>query len=99
VEVSTLRGLVTYYALFLIHLKSRKVKVVSITLHSNKAWMQQIARNVTMEGWGFLEIRTCLIGDRDTKLMDAFCTIVRFGHATPIKLTVRSSNLNAFAKR
>jgi hypothetical protein len=37
-----------------IHLSSRKVHVAGITPHPNEAWMIQVARNVTMEEWGFL---------------------------------------------
>ena len=40
VEVLTLRGLVTYYVLFFIHLESRKVEVAGITLHPNEQWMK-----------------------------------------------------------
>jgi len=54
VEVLTIRGLVTYYVLFFIHLESRKVHVAGITFHPNEQWMQQIARNATMDGCGFL---------------------------------------------
>ena len=53
VEVFTLRGLVTYYVLLFIHLESRKVEVAGLTVHPNERWMQQMARNVTMEGWAF----------------------------------------------
>jgi hypothetical protein len=52
VEVLTLRGLVTYYVLFFIHLESRKVDIAGITVHPDEQWMQQMARNMTMEGWG-----------------------------------------------
>jgi putative transposase len=41
VEVLTLRGLVTYYVLFFIHLESRKVEVSGITPHPNERWMKQ----------------------------------------------------------
>jgi len=54
VEVLTLRGLVTYYVLFFIHLDGRKVEVSGLTPHPNERWMKQIARNVTMDDWGFL---------------------------------------------
>ena len=67
VEVLTLRGLVTYYVLFFIHLESRKVEVSGITPHPNERWMKQMARNVTMDGWGFLDNCQYLILDRDTK--------------------------------
>src|SRR5450830_859493 len=46
VEVLTLRGLMTYYVLFFIHLESRKVDIAGITVHPNERWMQQMARNV-----------------------------------------------------
>src|ERR1022692_2035807 len=45
--VLTLRGLVTYYVLFFIHLESRKVDIAGITVHPDERWMQQMARNVT----------------------------------------------------
>ena len=48
--VLTVRGLVTYYALFFIHLDSRRVDIAGITIHPGELWMKQIARNVTMEG-------------------------------------------------
>ncbi len=99
VEVLTLRGLVTYYVLFFIHLESRKVEVAGMTPHPNEAWMKQIARNIIMDEWGFLESRRYLIHDRDTKFTDSFRAIIRSGHVEPIKLPVRSPNLNAFAER
>ena len=45
VEVFTLRGLVTYYVLFFIHLETRRVNIAGITVHPDERWMQQIARN------------------------------------------------------
>src|SRR5476651_1291493 len=53
-EVLTLRGLMTYYVLFFIHLESRRVAIAGITVHPDECWMQQMARNVTMEGCGAL---------------------------------------------
>jgi hypothetical protein len=44
-EVLTLRGLVTYYVLFFIHLESRRVDIAGITIHPDEPWMRQIARN------------------------------------------------------
>ena len=52
-EVWTLGGLVTYYVLFFIHLGTRKVHVAGVTPHPDTRWMLQMARNVTMEQWGF----------------------------------------------
>jgi putative transposase len=67
-EVLTLRGLVTYYVLFFIHLESRRVDIAGITIHPGELWMKQVARNVTMEGCGAL--RDCrylrMIGTQNT---------------------------------
>jgi putative transposase len=67
VKVLTLRGLVTYYVLFFSHLESRKVEVSGITQHPNERWMNQIARNMATDKWGFLDNCNYLIHDRDTK--------------------------------
>ncbi len=53
-EVWTLGGFVTYSVLFFIHLGSRQVPIAGVTTHPNAAWMVQVARNLTMEEWGFL---------------------------------------------
>ena len=98
-EVLTLRGLVTYYVLFFIHLESRRVEIAGITPHPNEAWMKQIARNVTMDEWGFLESCRYLIHDRDRKFTESFRSIVRSGDVKPLRLPARSPNLNAYAER
>ena len=41
VEVLTLRGLVTYYVLFFIHLESRKVDIAGITVHPDQPWSKE----------------------------------------------------------
>ena len=99
VEVLTLRGLVTYYVLFFIRLESRRVEVAGITQHPNEAWMKQIARNVTMDEWGFLDNCSYLIHDRDTKYCQSFRDIVESGDVRMLPLPARSPNLNAFAER
>ena len=99
VEVLTLRGLVTYYVLFFIHLESRKVAVSGITPHPNERWMNQIARNVTMDDWGFLDNCRYLIHDRDTKNCQSFRHIIESSDVKTLPLPARSPNLNAFAER
>jgi putative transposase len=41
---------VTDYVLFFIHLVSRKVDIAGTSVHPDERWMQQMARNMTMEG-------------------------------------------------
>jgi putative transposase len=98
-EVWTLGGLVTYYVLFFIHLGSRKVEVAGVTPHPHEAWMIQVARNVTMEEWGFLSPGQYLIHDRDTKFCAAFQHIIDDAGVERVPLPARSPNLNAYAER
>jgi len=98
-EVWTLGGLVTYYVLVFIHLGSRKVEVAGVTPHPNEAWMIQVARNVTMEEWGFLSPGQYLIHDRDTKFCAAFQHIIDDAGVERVPLPARSPNLNAYAER
>ena len=72
VEVLTLTGLITYYVLFFIHLESRRICLAGVTRHPNQEWMEQMARNVTMEDSGFLINRRYLLHDRDSKYCSSF---------------------------
>jgi homeodomain-containing protein/integrase-like protein len=98
-EVLTLRGLVTYYVLFFIHLESRRVDIAGITVHPDEPWMKQIARNATMEGCGALRDCRYLLHDRDTKFTQSFRAIIASGCVEPLALPARSPNLNAYAER
>ena len=97
--VLTVRGLVTYYVLFFIHLDSRRVDIAGITIHPDEPWMKQIARNATMEGCGVLRDCRYLLHDRDTKYTQAFRAIIASGQVKPLLLPACSPNLNAFAER
>jgi integrase-like protein len=98
-EVLTLRGLVTYYVLFFTHLESRWVDIAGITVDPDESWMKQIARNVTMEGYGALRDCRYLLHDRDAKYTQSFRAIIASGRVEPLVLPARSPNLNAYAER
>ncbi len=98
-EVLTLRGLVTYYVLFLIELGTRRVHLAGITEHPDEAWMMQVARNVTMADLGFLDATRYLVHDRDSKYTAAFRETIRSGGVKSVRLPAHSPNLNAFAER
>src|SRR5256886_11705723 len=98
-EVWTLGGLVTYYVLFFLHLGSRQVHVAGVTPHPNEAWMIQMARNVTMEEWGFLPPGQYLIHGRDTQFCPAFQQIIDDAGVERVVLPPRSPNVNAYAER
>jgi hypothetical protein len=88
-EVLTLRGLVTYYVLFFIHLESRRVDIAGIIVHPDEPWMKQIARNVTIEGCGALRDCRYLLHDRDSKYTESFRAIIASGRIEPLALLAR----------
>src|SRR5947208_8776158 len=61
--------------------------------------MQQMARNVTMEGCGALRDCRYLLHDRDTKYTQSFRAIIASGRVEPLVLPAHSPNLNAYAER
>ena len=73
--------------------------IAGITVHPDERWMQQIARNVTMEGCGALRDCRYLLHDRDTKYTQSFRAIIASGRVEPLVLPARSPNLNAYAER
>jgi putative transposase len=99
VEVLTLRGLMTYYVLFFIHLESRRICLAGVTRHPDAEWMEQMTRTQTMEDTGFLNHRRYVLHDRDRKYCEGFREVIRAGGIEPIALPARSPNLNAYAER
>ena len=99
VEVLTLTGLTTYYVLFFIHLESRRICLAGVTRHPNQEWMEQMARNVTMEDSGFLINRRYLLHDHDSKYCSPFRQVIEAGSVKTLALPPRSPNLNAYAER
>ncbi|HSX80570.1 MAG TPA: helix-turn-helix domain-containing protein [Candidatus Saccharimonadia bacterium] len=91
-EVWTLGRLVTYYVLFFVHLGSRKIRVAGVTPHPNEQWMVQMARNITMDEWGFLSPGQYLIHDRDGKDGPAFQQIIDDAGIERVVLPPRSPN-------
>jgi transposase InsO family protein len=61
--------------------------------------MKQVARNETMEAWGFLKPGQYLIHDRDDKYCPTFQDIIDNSGVKRVPLPPRSPNLDAFAER
>ena len=61
--------------------------------------MVQVARNITMEEWGFLTPGQYLIHDRDTKYCPALQHIIDGAGVERVVLPPQSPNLNAYAER
>jgi putative transposase len=99
VEVWTAAGLTTYYVLTVMRLASRQVCVAGMTTSPERRWMEQVARNLTFDGEGFLSGCRYLLHDRDTKFCAAFDGILEAGGLHAIKLPPQSPNLNAYLER
>jgi transposase InsO family protein len=99
VEVLTWRGLLTYYVLFFVEVGSRRVRLGGITRHPESSWMQQVARNATMEGTGYLNGCRYLLHDRDQKFCHEFRDTLATGGVECTPIPPRSPNLNAHAER
>ena len=89
----------TYYVLFFIQLESRRIDIARITVHPNEQWMQQVARNATMEGSGGLRNCRYLLHDRDAKYSAFSRAIIETLRVKTLVLLARSPNLNAYSER
>jgi len=99
VEVITRSGLVRYFVLFVIDLKTRRVEIAGILPRPNGEWMKQIARNLTDCDEGFLNGSHRLIHDRAPLFTRSFRAILKSSGVETVKLPARSPNLNAYAER
>ncbi len=97
-EVWTRSGLVTFYILVVMHLKTRRIEFTGATPHPNSEWMQQVGRNLTDCVDGFLRVSTHVILDRDRKHVP-LCEILKSSKMEAVVLPSKSPNLNAYLER
>ena len=99
VEVWTKRGLVTFYLLFVMELRTRRVRWAGCTTSPHEAWMKQTARELTSAGDGFLEGKRYVLMDRDAKFSRSFRATLQQADVEPVVLPPRSPNLNSHLER
>ena len=99
IEVWTKGGLVTFYLLFVMELKTRCVHFAGCTTSPDEAWMKQAARELTNFENGFINGKRYLIMDRDSKFCDSFREMLRVEGVEPVRLPPRSPNLNSYLER
>ena len=99
VEVMTRSGLIRYFVLFVIDLKTRRVEIAGLAPQPDGEWMSQVARNLTDVDDGFLKGARYLIHDRDPLFTRAFRGVLKYSGVRTVKLPPRSPNLNAYAER
>jgi len=96
-EVWTPRGLVTYYTLFVIDLRSRWVHVVRSTPNPDAAFMAQAAGCLTDVVAGFLTGHRVLIRDRDGKWTERFRDILQGSGVRVVLTPIQAPNAKAQA--
>jgi transposase InsO family protein len=99
IEVWTKGGLATFYLLFVMELKTRRIHFAGCTVHPNEVWMKQIARNLTDMYDGFLNDKRYLLMDRDSKFSESFRQFLDCEDVECVRLPARSPNLNAYIER
>jgi putative transposase len=99
VEVWTKSGLTTFYLLFVMELRTRRVNFAGCTTNPNEAWMKTIARELTNDEDGFLKGKKHLIMDSDATFSKSFRACLRREGVKPVRLPPRSPNLNAHLER
>jgi Integrase core domain len=98
-EVWTVRGLVTYYTVFVIELHSRRVHVLGSTPHPDEAFVVQTMRHLTDGVEGVLRRDCLLICDRDRKWSAAVECFLAAAGVRVIRTPFRAPNCNAHAER
>jgi len=77
VKVWTQSGLATFYLLFVMALKARRVNFAGCTTNPNETWMKTIARELTNHEDGLLKDKEYLIMDRDATFSKSFRACLR----------------------
>ena len=93
VTTATLR---TYYVLFFIEIRTRRIVYWNISRRPDGAWVAQQFRNLSIV---HEQLPRHLLHGRDRKFTAHGDELLRAGGAQPIQLPVRSPNLNAHAER
>jgi putative transposase len=98
-EVWTTGGLRTYYTLFVLDLKSRRVQIVGSTPNPDAEFMVQAARRLTDAVDGFVAGHRVLICDRDAKWTDGFRGLLEGAGVRVVLIPYQAPNANAHAER
>lgn len=95
----THRGLKTYYTLFVLDLRSRRVHLAGSTPNPDAAFMVQAARRLSDAVDGLLQAHRVLICDRDSKWTEEFRRIMKGAGVRLVSTPIQGPNANAYAER
>ena len=99
IEVWTKGGLVTFYLLFVMELKTRRIHFAGCTPNPAESWMMQIGRNLTDAEEGFLNGKNYILMDRDGIFSPTFRRLLKETGVKPVRLPPKNPNLNAHLER
>jgi putative transposase len=86
----------TFYVLFFMELRRRRLLLVNVTEHPHAEWVVQQLRNLSVQ---HDHLPRFILRDRDGKFSEAFDAFAQASGTKIIKLPARSPNLNAYAER
>ena len=98
-EVWTARGLVTYYTLFVIELRSRRVFMAGSSPYPDEAFVIQTMRGLTNAIDGVVAGECVLICDRDRKWSRDVLEFLDQEGVQIVRTRFRAPNCNAYAER
>jgi putative transposase len=98
-EFWTGRGLVTYYAAFVVELQSRRVQLVGVTPSPDEAFVLQAVRQLTDGVDGVVRSRRVVVCDRDPKWSRSVVSFLEGEGVRVIRTPARAPNCNAYAER
>lgn len=97
-EIWTMKGLITFYVLFFVHLGTRRVYIAGCTPNPDAVWMKQQARNFSMRLEELPEDCRFIIHDRDSSFLP-FDHIIKTDSIKVVKTPPHAPMCNAYAER